>query len=246
MATDTSSLPLFYSQPRPMQPALHGKLSLNPQTSYGFAAATNAVPLAAPEMAAACRYFPIVFTNGDQPAPLAVLGVRSQQNLFVDADGAWLEGSYIPAYVRRYPFIFMENADRSQLTLCIDEAAPHIVRDGGNPLFDEQGEPTALTRGALEFCRDYQEQHARTMAFARELAQADILVSNRADITLPGAEKLRLDGFKVIDEARFNALPDATFLRWRAAGWLPLVYFHFVSAGAWPALAGRAKPAAQA
>ena len=40
---------------------------------------------------------------------------------------------------------------------------------------------------ALEFCRDYQNQHAYTMEFARALAEADLLVENRADITLPTA-----------------------------------------------------------
>ena len=88
-----------------------------------------------------------------------MLGLRGQQNLFVESDGQWREGSYVPAYVRRYPFIFLENEARSEWTLCVDEAAPQLVEGRENPLFDDDGKPTALTRSALEFCRDYQAQH---------------------------------------------------------------------------------------
>ncbi|MNL35384.1 SapC [compost metagenome] len=111
-----------------------------------------------------------------------------------------------------------------------------MVEGRDNPFFDEAGEPTDLARSALEFCRDYQNQHAYTMEFAQALAAADLLVENRADITLPDGQRLAMSGFKVIDEAKFNKLSDEEFLRWRANGWLPLVYCHLLSINTWPAL----------
>lgn len=144
--TTQTSLPLFYEQPRPLAPGAHANLSLAGNTGFGYAAKTNAVPLVATELPTACRHFPIVFTDGDQPTPVAVLGVRGQENLFVDAQGQWRAGAYIPAYVRRYPFIFMENEDRSQFTLCVDEKAASVVEGRDNPFFDEAGEPTDLAR----------------------------------------------------------------------------------------------------
>ncbi|MFF7057997.1 SapC family protein [Achromobacter spanius] len=234
--TTQTSLPLFYEQPRPLAAGVHANLSLAGNTGFAYAANTNAVPLVATELPTACRHFPIVFTDGEQPTPVAVLGVRGQENLFVDADGQWRAGTYIPAYIRRYPFIFMENEDRSQFTLCVDEKAASVVEGRDNPFFDEAGEPTDLARSALEFCRDYQNQHAYTMEFAQALAAADLLVENRADITLPDGQRLAMSGFKVIDEAKFNKLSDEEFLRWRANGWLPLVYCHLLSINTWPAL----------
>ena len=136
-----------------------------------------------------------------------MLGVRGQENLFVDAQGQWRAGAYIPAYVRRYPFIFMENEDRSQFTLCVDEQAPRWSRAATIPSSTKPASPPTW-RAALEFCRDYQNQHAYTMEFARALAEADLLVENRADITLPDGQRLAMSGFKVIDEAKFNKLPD--------------------------------------
>ena len=144
--TTQTSLPLFYEQPRPLAAGVHDNLSLASNTGFGYAAKTNAVPLVATELPTACRHFPIVFTDGEQPTPVAVLGVRGQENLFVDAQGQWRPGTYIPAYVRRYPFIFMENEDRSQYTLCVDEKAAAVVEGRDNPFFDEAGEPTEIGR----------------------------------------------------------------------------------------------------
>src|SRR3546814_1115256 len=129
----STSLPLFYKQPQALQPGLHAKLSVVKQAGYAFAADANSVPLVFSEMATACRHFPIVFTEGQQPSPVAVLGLRGQENLFVDAEGQWRANTYIPAYIRRYPFIFMENADQSQFTLCVDTAAASVQESSDNP-----------------------------------------------------------------------------------------------------------------
>jgi hypothetical protein len=230
------SLPLFYARPKVLQPGLHGQKSIAKTTTYRFAGETNAVPLVSGELPAASRHFPIVFTESPEPHPVAVLGLREGQNVFVDAEGQWRQGTYIPAYVRRYPFIFLENEARTELTLCVDEAAPHLVDGREQPLFDEKGEPSQLTQGALAFCRDYQAQHLAVAEFTAALVEADLLVDNRADITLNDGQKMSLSGFKVIDESRFNQLSDAEFLRWRGKGWLPWVYAHFFSIGNWSSL----------
>lgn len=235
MMTDTR-LPPLYRRPQVLHARRHGHRSLAPPGDYGFAAHINAVPVVAEEMAVAGRHFPIVFTEGEVPHPVAVLGLRGQHNPFVDASGRWCEGVYVPAYIRRYPFIFHENAAGTELSLCIDEAAEQLVEGRGNPLFDTAGEPTPLTRNALAFCRDYQVQYAVALAFTRALVQEQLLVDHRADASLHDGQRLSLTGFKVIDESRFAQLPDATFLQWRHRGWLPLAYSHFASVSAWSAV----------
>lgn len=234
-----ASFPLFYQSPRVLTPGEHGERSLAREPGYAFAATTNAVPLVAEELSTAARHFPIVFSDEATPHPVAILGLRGQQNLFVGADGQWAAGVYVPAYVRRYPFIFLEDEARAELTLCIDEAAQALVPGRDRPLFDEQGEPTALTRSALTFCRDYQAQHLAAAAFAKALVEADLLIDHRADVTLRNGERLSLAGFKEIDADRFAKLPDGTFLAWRAKGWLTLAYAHFFSIGSWSTLVDR-------
>jgi len=244
-AMPDASLPIFYRKPRPLQAERDADLGVREDGDYGFARQANAVPLVAVEMTLACRHYPIVFAAGAVPQPVALLGLRGGQNLFVDAAGRWSEGVYIPAYVRRYPFIFMENADKSEYTLCIDEAAAAAVRGGGRPLFAD-GKPTDLAQRVLAFCRDYQANHNATQAFVQAVAAADLLVDNRADVTLGSGERLSLAGFKVIDEARFNALDGEVLLRWRGEGWLALVYAHLISISNWAGLVDRTAPAPRA
>lgn len=239
-------MPLFYRRPRVLHPAAHGGLSLATDAGHGFAAGAHAVPLLAAELVAAGRHAPVVFSCGADPMPLMVLGLQpGQGNLFVDAQGRWQPGAYVPAYVRRYPFVFLEDAAQAAFTLCIDEEAPGLqpgasASGAAQPLFDAQGQPTALTQSALELCRDYQAQQQTTRAWMQALAAAGVLVERRADVTLPDGRTLAVDGFQVIDEQRLAALPAAELLRWRDAGWLPAVYAHLASAGLWPVLAERA------
>lgn len=234
-------LPLFYQRPRVLHPAAHGGLTLATDGDFGFAAGAHAVPLLAAEVVAASRHAPVVFSRGPDAMPLMVLGLQAGQgNLFVDAQGRWAPGVYIPAYVRRYPFLFLEDTAAAAFTLCIDEAAPALQPGDAQPLFDPQGLPTALTRSALDLCRDYQAQQAGTRAWVQALQQAGLLRPQRADLTLPDGRTLAVDGFQVIDEDGLARLPAATLLEWRDAGWLPAVYAQQASAGLWGALADRA------
>jgi hypothetical protein len=47
---------------------------------------------------------------------------------------------------------------------------------------------------------------------------------------------MTLRGFDVVDEAKFNALPDELFLDWRRRGWVHLIYCHLMSMGNWARL----------
>ncbi|MDZ5648614.1 SapC family protein [Nitrospirillum sp. BR 11828] len=232
------TLPAFYQRPRPLAAERDGDLSLATATDYRFATGANSVPVIAAEFTLACKHYPILFLDGAPPQAVVLLGMRNGENLFVDADGGWEAGAYIPAYVRRYPFIFMENRDRAEFTLCIDEAAPSVSLGGANKLF-EGGQPTEVTRNALAFCSDYQGHYNATTEFVEALRKAGLLVENRADVTLKDGQKLSLAGFKVIDEGKFNQLSAEEFERWRQRGWLPLVYAHFVSVSNWAGLVDR-------
>ena len=232
------NLPLFYKSPRPLRADRDADLSLRTEPNYAFAAGANSVPLMAVEFVAACKQYPILFSDGPVVQPVALLGLRTGENLFVDASGAWEEGVYIPAYVRRYPFIFLENEDGSQLTLCVDEAAEAVVPGRDNPFFVD-GQPSALANNALEFAKEVQAQNGFTTEFVAAVSGAGLLTEKRADITLNNGERLSLAGFQVIDEAVFNQLPPETLVEWRNRGWLGLVYAHLISVSNWSGLVDR-------
>jgi hypothetical protein len=164
-----------------------------------------------------------------------VLRLEGNENLFIGEDGSWREGNYIPAYVRCYPFIFLEQPGKSEFTLCVDDASGLLTQSYDHLLF-EGGEPTQLVRNALHFCREFHEQTLASAAFVAELAQRGLLIPNEARIRLNSGKELTLRDFRIVDEAKFNALPGDVFLDWRHRGWLPLVYAHLMSMASWAGL----------
>ncbi len=115
---------LFYQKPEPLNAARHRGLKLTAEDpDFSFAAGTNSIPLAVAEFPRAALDFPIVFAG--QPdkvaSPIVIVGLKSNENIFVDGKGAWL-ASYIPAFVRRYPFVLAEQPGSKELTVMIDVA----------------------------------------------------------------------------------------------------------------------------
>jgi len=170
-----------------------------------------------------------------------ITGLRSGTNAFIDAEGKrWARGCYVPAYVRRYPFILMENAEQKQFILCGDEDSGFLTEDSERRLFEDDGNPSEVTNQALEFCRAYHAQYEATQRFAAELNERDLLADNSTEIRLADDRKIQMQGYKVIDREKFEKLADDVFLDWRAKNWLPIAYAHMTSLSNWPAVLQRA------
>jgi len=227
--TDTApapGAPLFYSRPVPLQSDTHADLRILPG-KLDFAARSNAIPLVVGEFALALHHYPILFA-GPAAVPMAALGI-TEDNLFV-TDGLWDENSYIPAYVRRHPFIFIDTDGGQNFVLGIDEDSPRVVKGGeeGNPLFAD-GKATEMVQQALEFCGRFTGEHEHTLAFSKALVEQDLLVTRNANVRLPSGRELTLQGFSVVDVDKFQKLPDAVVLEWHRNGWLALVHQHLMS-----------------
>jgi hypothetical protein len=233
LTTNGKALPLFYRQVRSLNSLRDQNLCLMPPADYGFAAGTNAIPLVAEEFFAAQAHYPIVFADAEHPLPVAMVGLRDNENLFVDADGNWRADSYLPLYVRRYPFIFIKGND-GRLNLGIDAASPRLSEDRGQRLFDAN-QPTALTSGILTFCTAFSRQHDIAAELGAALQAHALLVDYRFDVTAAG-QAHRVSGCRVVAEDRLAALPDDVFLEWRRAGWLPMITAHLLSLRQWEAL----------
>jgi hypothetical protein len=225
------ALPLFYKRVAVIDEAKLADSSLKEQIGYEFARNAAFVPLIVSELFAAASTYPIVFISEPVPSVLAVLGLRDGQNLFVSDDGAKWDATYIPAYVRRYPFVFLRH-DNDDLTLCIDEAANALEPGRARPLF-EDGKRTPVIEHALQFCIEFQRGHLATEAFMKALIEHDLLIPYQVTSTLESGERLAATGFKVIDEARFAKLPDDVVVNWYRQGWLGYVCAHLASAGCW-------------
>jgi hypothetical protein len=224
----TSALPLFYSDPVALAATRHGHWRLIPGGA-DFAASATVIPLIASDFAAASRSYPIVFTIGEI-APVALVGLE-RSNLFVE-EGRWAEGAYVPAYIRRYPFLMIEAADKSGFALAVDAASELITKEEsvatGAPLF-EDAKPSQASLRALDYCRAFTQDHERTKAFCNALTEERLLVDRRADAVLPNGRKLGVSGFQVVDPKLFAELPEPKVLTWHRNGWLGLVHFQLAS-----------------
>ena len=236
--------PLFYNMPVPLSSERHGDKSINLERRFGFAANTNMVPVNMQEFSRVAISYPIVFTESAPASAIAILGLRQGQNLFVDDAGAWDGGVYVPAYVRRYPFIFCTGQEDEQLVLCVDEADDLIVDGTGaentQAIYDGE-EASETINKMLEFCAAFHRQSLATREFVDELENRDLFRPGTVTITNESGEQFNLRGFRMVDEAKFNALPDEAFLEFRRKGWLHAITSHLVSVQNLAALGFRSK-----
>ncbi len=228
--------PLFYDNPVTISLERHGALQLRAPLDFGFARNTNAVPLTLAEIPLAAQWYPIAFSASEGARPVAILGLREGENLFVDTKGAWREGAYVPIYVRRYPFFLRQEDDL--ITLCIDETGDVLTPTGGAPLFI-QDQPADLLASAMQFCRSAQAAERATVPFVEELKGLELLDGRTAMIAMPDGTQVSLSGFLTIDEARLRALSDDSFLELRRRGWLSAIFSQIQSTLNWDRLADK-------
>ncbi len=229
------TLPLFYKNPVPLDASRHGSLSLKKNFGLNFTKNINAVPINLIEMPQICHTYPIAFSPDASATPVAILGLRDNENLYLNTDNQWMADAYIPAYIRRYPFIFSEVPGNDQLTLCID-LDDSTTEENGEQRFFEGEKPSALSQNALEFCKSYHSAAKQTMEFGKALHDADLLVTRQAEISTPQGRKINFSGFRIVDEQKLAAMPDETFLEWRKRGYLPFIYAHLFSGAQWQRL----------
>lgn len=221
---------LIYETAVPVSSGRHAKCSVEAGANYAFAAGVNSVPLMAVEFPAAAPEYAIVFAaDGDEVVPVVVLGARNKENLFLDADHHW-QGKYVPAFVRRYPFVFSASEDGQTFTLCVDEAFPGLnYRGNGQALFTEDAKPTPYVDNVLKFLQEYRAQFVRTRAFCSKLKELDLLEPMQAQFTLVSGEKMSLTGFKAVDRKRLKALSGEALLDLAKTDELELIYLHMQS-----------------
>ncbi len=239
------ALPMFFREPRPLDAKRHAKAAITPGGDYGFARDTNSILVNTIEFLEAAKSYPIVFTADEKPLPAVIVGLE-RANYFVQEDGGWKNGHYIPAYVRQYPFLFLERPQENKFYLCIDEGSPQYSPIQGRdklPLYTPQGKPAPITEQALQFCTAFYQHYAIARHFCDDLKKRDLLMPYHSEARLASGRKLGLSGFQMIDEKALSRLSDKDFLEFRKKGWLPFIYFALASASNWKRLADLANQA---
>lgn len=226
-------LPLFYNDLAPLNSRDHLDWKVGAFEDASFLASTHAIPLTVDEFVDAQRNYPIVFTAGENPLPIALFGLNEGVNTFIGDDGKMVADVYVPAYIRRYPFILAKlQADSTDMSLCFDPKSGVVgKRDDGQALFNEKGEATEYTTGVLEFCRKFEESGQRTRQFLEELKKLDILMDGEIAITrndMPD-QPFVYRGFRMVDENKLRELPKDTLETLNKNGMIMLIHAHLFS-----------------
>lgn len=219
-----------------------------------FTQSLNAIPVSYTEFNVAHRDYPIVFSSGDDGktfAPVAVLGLQAQENLFVLDDG-WVPGVYVPAYVRRYPFcmarVTLDNVEQAERLICVEK--DNIVETGGVPMFGDTQEPLAPRKEIEKLLEEYEADLERTKEMCGILADYGLLEPFTMQATLNVGGSMHLTGMFRVDEKKIEFLNASQHKNLIKKGVMSKIYIHLLSLDNFGRLldrkAGRAAPVAEA
>ncbi|MCW3845872.1 SapC family protein [Sphingomonas sp. LB-2] len=231
-APQQQALPLFYKDLMPLSTQEHADFRIRGADRAPFVANVHAIPLTVEEFPVAQRHMPIVFSVGDEPVPLALMGLNEGVNVFFDEEGKLTQDPfYVPAYIRRYPYLLARlNPDNDELSLCFDPTTDLIGKfDEGERLF-EDGQPSEATKAILGFNEQFEQAGQRTAMFIKDLKELDILIDGEVTIQPEGAaQPFIYRGFLMVDEAKLNELRGDQLRKIVQNGMLPLIYAHLFS-----------------
>ncbi|MCB2082618.1 MAG: SapC family protein [Sphingomonadaceae bacterium] len=226
------TLPLFYQDLMPLNSRDHKGFKTRSMDAAPWLKNQHAVPLTADEFVQASRHFPIVFSSGENPLPLALMGLNEGINTFVDDEGKVNEPVYLPAYIRRYPFMLAKLSPESEeLSLCFDPTADLIGEfDEGLALFDGDG-ASEQTKAILKFCEDFEQAGQRTRALTDELKAHDLLMDGEIAIsTNDNPDKPYVyRGFQMVNQEKLREVRGDQLRKWNENGLLMLIHAHIFS-----------------
>jgi SapC len=229
--------PVLFATPVALDRVQHRAQRLHtPVVRFDRTAGMNALFVAAVEFIDAARDYPIVFIEAGQGddgqrevAPVAVFGLTQGENLMLNDDGSWA-ARYVPALLRGYP-LGLARAGAQNYVVVIDDKAGALSTSEGEPLFNEQGEPTPMLEERRKFVEQLENEAQRTRLLGRKLLEFDLLQPMRFEATLPDGKQLSVDGFLTVDEKKFSELSDDKLSQLHKSGVLAMIYAHQFSLG---------------
>jgi hypothetical protein len=229
-----ANLPLLYNDLMPLNTRDHAKWSTRSIDRAPWIAKEHAIPITSDEFGQAQRHFPIVFSNGDNPVPLALMGLHEGVNTFFDETGKGLdEDFYVPAYIRRYPYLLVRlNKDNEDMSLCFDPSSELLGEfKDGRRLFEDDGQPTDMTKEILKFCENFEAAGMRTASMVDELKKHDLLMDGEIAINRGDNDDkpFLYRGFKMVNQEKLREMRGDQLRTWNQNGLLPLIFAHLFS-----------------
>ncbi|MCC5995766.1 MAG: SapC family protein [Oceanicaulis sp.] len=245
--TIQGQLPL-YKKPEPLSAQTHkGKGLTYTDRPFDFLKEAHFVPLTVGEFGLAASRFPIIFL-GDNRTPVAAMGLQAGGNLFVNPqNGLYEENCYLPAFVRRYPFVAASHGDESdRFTVCVDTGS-HLFSDKPEePFFKDDGSATPFLERAIDYVRRFENDVAATIEFVKELRDLDLFDQQQTNFQPrdaegnPAGEPQVVASYWGVSGEKLKALPADQLAKLRDSTALGAIYAHMISMGQWDFLIQRA------
>ncbi|MEM6310404.1 MAG: SapC family protein [Pseudomonadota bacterium] len=230
-ALEPDTLPLMYKSLVPLTADRHSGMYLTENRNYEFASVANAIPVTADEFTATLRTYPIVLAGSEIPTPVALVGTKVGSNDYVESDGSWSAQSYVPAYVRRYPFAFVQESVTSDRNiLCADLSSIQFETSGPTEraLFTEDGKTSPVLDRVMDFCKRYELAQQRTRLAMEEAVRLDLVDVSTVTISR-GGKSVKVDGFRMISEEKLRKLSDGDLASLARRGLLQIFTAHHLS-----------------
>jgi SapC len=232
---------MFYKQPEPLSLEKHRSLGAKRvDRPFEFLGGSHVVPITVNEFGMAASSYPVIFA-GAKKTPLAVMGIRGGENVFISRTGEVDPEIYLPAFVRRYPFVFASDGGNERLLVCIDRAAAMIGENPEVPFFNGD-QPSQYTQDAIEFCKEFERHRVGTEAFVAAIDQLGLFEEKDVTLTQQAADKqeqIKIADYFAISEEKLNALPIDKVKTLHEQGMLGPIYAHLVSLLTWPKIINR-------
>lgn len=230
-APQQTGLPVLYNDLIPLSSEQHAGWGTKTLDGAHFLKNQHAIPVTIDEFVQVQRHFPIIFADAENPVPLALMGLNEGVNIFVDENGKFTQQVYIPAYVRRYPFMLAQLGQNPQeFSLCFDPTSGAVAPDGDVVKLFENGEPTQGTKDILGFCEQFEQSAQRTSAFLKELQDLNLLMDGEVTIQPEGAPEPHIyRGFKMVNEEKLRDLRGDQLRKMMQSGMLTLITAHLFS-----------------
>lgn len=171
-------------------------------------------------------YYPILFHQNreSETYPVALFGFEQNENLFLDESG-WQAG-YIPAMVRRQPFMigFQKpkdaNATENLRVLSVDMDHPRVSTSEGQALFQPLGGRTPYLEEAASLLENIYAGNAHGKQFVAALREHELIEQVTLDIQLSDGSRNQLLGFSALNEEKVSQLPGLTLEDFSQRGFL--------------------------
>ncbi|MEA3354517.1 MAG: SapC family protein [Campylobacterota bacterium] len=206
----------------------HSELKISPMTDLNFARNNTFLPVVANEAALVGGAFPIVFTADENPSMVALVSL-GQDSLAINNEGKWIT-NYVPSVLRKYPFALAatkENPD--QRVILIDEESAVFSKSKGKQLFKKSGEQSDTLKHAVDFLTSHETQMNVTKNVAKAIASSGILEDREISVGEGDEKQVLVNGFKVVDREKLNALSDDILADWVRKGIITLIDAHLKS-----------------